>query len=189
MQNSDSQINKIQGKFTGNLNSVIEKHFDGRAVRLADQLNLSKSQMSYLVNGKRNPAYSILEDLLNMGFSIDYLISGIGSELINNSASLSQANDILNGNTFDVEIKDDKMATTLNHGTIATFSKISYQELEVGGIYLVEKKLGGKFIARLTGDNQWIFDNNSYNEFQYIVGESDKVSKLTKAVNFQFPIK
>ncbi|AIM37421.1 hypothetical protein KO02_12535 [Sphingobacterium sp. ML3W] len=188
MENTDYQIDNFSNKIADNLNVLINSFFDGQAKKLAEKLNVSKSTMSHLTSAHRLPKFHDVIKLYQLGISADFLIGGKGPQLLFGSDNLEEAQ-IAYSNSFDIEIKDDKMATTLNHSSIATFKTIENHDLDVGGIYYVKRQLGSPFIARLTGQNQWVFDNSNYKEFEYMVSEADQVAKLIKAVNYHFPTK
>ncbi|WP_418360114.1 hypothetical protein [Sphingobacterium detergens] len=190
IKQSDNQENNFSEIISKNINDIIFKFFDGKAKKLADALGVSKSTMSHLTSGHRLPKFQDVIKLFQLGISADYLISGRAPELLFGAQKIEDAQYDLNAKKyFEYEIKDDKMANTLNHGSIATFIRIENHDLEVGGIYIVEKQLGSPFIARLTGQDKWKYDNTNYSDFEYQVSENDKVSKLVKAVNYHFPTK
>ena len=186
---AENQDDKIKETFAQNLNNVTVKYFGGKNKALADKLKISTSGMSLFASGKRLPVFNIVEKLYKSGISIDYLISGMGNELIHGSKSFDDIEAYINGDIFEVEVKDDKMSTTMNHSSIATFRKINIDDLEVGNIYMIEKAKGNKFIARLISeDYHFVYDNPAYKDFQYEPKPDDSIAKLTKIINYHFPI-
>lgn len=152
-------------------------------------MKISKGAMSSYMNGRRFPMYELLGRLYSMGISIDYLISGKGPILIHGIENIEDVAGLINGELFDIEIKDDKMSSTINHGDIITVKKVPHNKLEAGGIYYVERKLGTRFLARLVSDtHQWVYDNQKYKSFTYEPSAEDKViAKVIKNISYHFP--
>lgn len=146
--------------------------------------------MSTYTTAKRFPIHAVLGKLLKSGISIDYLLSGMGSMLLQNLDNMEDVKGYIDGTVYEMEVKDDKMATTINHGDRVTLKQLEQNELEVGGIYYIERHLGTKFLARLISDEyDWVYDNENYKNFNYQPTSKDKIAKVIKNISYHFPTK
>lgn len=64
--------------FAIRLKQIIKNNYNSQ-VELAIDLDVSKVAISEYINSKRKPNYDMLEKFYNLGYSIDWLISGKGS--------------------------------------------------------------------------------------------------------------
>ncbi|MFN3196132.1 MAG: helix-turn-helix domain-containing protein [Chlorobiota bacterium] len=64
--------------FSGRLRVIADDVY-GSQVELAEKLGLTNIAVNNYISGKRKPSFEVISNLYNLGFSIDWLISGKGS--------------------------------------------------------------------------------------------------------------